>query len=463
MKMKTKWIFGLVAAITLLLIIPVSVLGWKNTGSYPVTLDNSDDDCMYPAMYNVYSDYWETEIVTWQQYEEDHWDIYFTYGSGTTWVQPIKLTNNNDWDNEDNDCTHPDVCARTDVQGEPWDFTAYITWQYEHPDYQNTWEIEVCRIYVSNCWPNWPGTVSTIEYASIHQYECGYDDISVSEWDGYDSILPAIDCGDNVHLVWEDYRLGVNDPRIYYDWSLQGLTWQRTQNDVLWSRDDFDAKDPCIAVDYLSDDYYDKICVLWEDYQTENFPQIYYHAAYLDSGSNFLHYGPAIVPNGATMNQELNPDIEDFEGEFMYVWQDDRNGDWEIYYKKSSFVASPPYLLLQLDGNTKRVTLDGGDDENPAIDVCLNDTDPYDIKNDIHICWDTDRSGNRDIYACKGVQAVGSPNDSLFSSGQGLTDNRVSYSGSIESHPDISCYSQNGYCVWQIDLDPWDIRYTVDP
>lgn len=455
-------IYGMVIAAVgfLLLSMPMSVLGWRNTGSYPVTLDNSNSDCKNPTMYNVDSSGGDIELVAWQQWETDHWDIYFSFGADTTWspANPYRITNNGLWGNNNNDCTYPDICGYDEYPGDETCYTVYIAWQYEHPDYDNTWEIETCRIYITEVDQNWPGTIQTVEYASIHQQQIPGQDPSVSEWDWFDSIYPALDCGDNVYLVWEDSREGSKE--IYFDWSMQGLTWH--DNDELWSNSGHDSKDPCIAVDRYGEPEYDKVCAMWEDYEDYPFSQIWYRLHFNGPG-NPADYGPFQVQNGGAGNNELNPDIEDFNNDFLFVWDDDRNINEEIYYGETRFGPPPPLNPAPLFWNTLRVTNNNGEDKHPAIDVCENDAGPGGSFNEIHICWDSSRSGTRDIYACRGVQNPGSTSDSLSCSGQGGSDDQVSFSNSVENYPDISCHSNEGYCVWQRDQNPWEIRYTKDP
>ena len=71
--------------------------------------------------------------------------------------------------------------------------------------------------------------------------------------------------------------------------------------------------------------------------------------------------------------------IDDF---VHVVWYDNRNGNWEIYYKRStnSGISWDPDTRLTIMPNTSR---------NPSIAV--SDTN-------VHVTWDDSRDGNREIY-----------------------------------------------------------------
>ena len=445
-------ILALFLAGTIILVLPGQIAAWRNTGSYPVTLDNTNTDCRYPATYMVNS----KEFTVWQQIDSTNgnWDIYLRWGNGVTWypANPVRITNTGNWDNDDNDNEHPDVTAtyHEGEEGENPEFYVYIAWQYEDQD-SNTWEIETCRVII-NANTN---TVTTIGYgrASDDNYP-----------DEEDSILPAIDTGDyygEIHLVWEDYDMGFNQPEIYYDRSINGMTWN---TDINVSNDNNDgySKDPTICADYIYVTLRDTICILWEEYHTDygNRPQIFIDTrVYWNQGLTPVdHHGHVLVPNGGTSSNEVDPDVRYKEAEFCFVWSDDRNTDWEIYYQKVYYNSN----LIPTFSNILRVTNDDDDDQHPMIDLAKN-FDPQPAQTEIHIVWDTDRNGNLDVYACRGVKNAGG-GDALSSSGQGGSDNRVSFTDDDEDFPDVNANSRYGYCVFEKNSDtPWEIKYTMDP
>ena len=439
---------------TLILVLPGQIAAWRNNATYPVTLDNTNTDCRYPATYMVNS----KEFTVWQQIDSTNgnWDIYLRWGNGVTWypANPVRITNTANWDNDDNDNEHPDVTAtyHEGEEGENPEFYVYIAWQYELPDTNPPiWEIETCRVII-NANTN---TVTTIGYgraSDVHAVESN-------------SILPAIDTGDyygEIHLVWEDYQLS-GQPEIIHDKSINGMTWRPDQF-VSLSLDDGYSKDPTICVNYDSSMGVSKdtVCVIWEEYneQYANNPQLFINTSqFWNQGSYPIYtHGPVIIPNGQTTSSEVDPDVRYKESEFCYVWSDDRNTDWEIYYQKVYYnaVLSPTFRSLL------RVTNDDDDDQHPMIDLAKN-FDPQPAQTEIHIVWDTDRNGNLDVYACRGIKNAGG-GDAISSSGQGGSDNRVSFTNDDEDYPDVNANSRYGYCVFEKDSNtPWEIKYTMDP
>ncbi len=448
---KTYAILALILAGILILVLPGQISAWRYTGSYPVTLDNTNTDCRYPATYMVNS----KEFTVWQQVDSDNgnWEIYLRWGNGVTWypATPVRITNTVNWDNEDNDNEHPDVTAtyHEGEGGENAEFYVYVAWQYMNPD-SSKWEIETCRVIIDAT----TNTITAIGYrraSDVHDTESH-------------SILPAIDTGDyygEIHLVWEDYQYDPTKPEILYDRSISGINWG-TDINVSNIGDNAYSKDPTICAYYVSPTLSDTICILWEEYHPNygNKPQIFIDTRiYLNQNPQYLYrHGPALVPNGGTSSSEVDPDVRFMEAEFCYVWSDDRNTDWEIYYQKVYYNSN----LIPTFSNLLRVTNDDDEDQHPMIDLAKN-FDPQPAQTEIHIVWDTDRNGNLDVYACKGIKNAGG-GDAISSSGQGGSDNRVSFTDDDEDFPDVNAHSRYGYCVFEKNSDtPWEIKYTMDP
>jgi hypothetical protein len=458
---KRYGIMALILAGILIMVLPGQIAAWRNTGSYPVTLDTTNTDCRYPATYMVNS----KEFTVWQQIDSTNgnWDIYLRWGNGVTWypANPVRITNTGNWDNDDNDNEHPDVTAtyHQDPEGENREFFVYIAWQYEDQD-SYTWEIETCRVIINAI----TNTVTTIGYgrASDNNYP-----------EERDSILPAIDTGDyygEIHLVWEDYQDDNEAPfddhsEIYYDRSINGISWtsdERVSPFVNPLDDQTISKDPTICANYVSLTSMDTVCILWEEYepQYQFNSQIYIRTrSYWNQNTIYLHtHGPALVPNGGTSSNEMDPDVRFKEAEFCFVWSDDRFIDWEVYYEKVYYNG----VLIPTFSSLLRVTNNVMDDEHPMIDLAKN-FDYQPARTEIHIVWDTNRNGNRDVYACRGIKNAGGA-DSLSSSGQGGSDNRVSFTNYNEDYPDVNAKSRYGYCVFEKNSNtPWEIKYTMDP
>ena len=444
---KKYGVMALLFAGILILVLPGQVAAWRNSGSYPVTLDSSNNDCRYPATYMVNS----KEFTVWQQVDSQNgnWDIYLRWGNGVTWnpVTPLRITNTANWGNSNNDNCYPDIAATYDENL----FCVYIAWQYDDTN-SNTWEIETCRVLIN---------AQTNAIIAI-----GYGRASDTHLtDEKNSIRPAIDIGDyygEVHLVWEDYQNGPNQPEIYYDRSINGMTWGNDQ--WISSQDDISSKDPTICAHYYNwgGINRDTVCVLWEEYDNQyaGTPQLFiYTRDFWNQGSNPVYsHGPTLVLNGGTTSSEVDPDVRFIDNEFCYVWSDNRDGNREIYYQKIYYdsTLTPSFKSLL------RVTNDNGNDQHPMIDLAKNFILSPPIT-EIHIVWDTNRNGNLDVYACRGVKNAGG-SDTISSSGQGGTDNRVSFTSCDEDYPDINAKNQYGYCVFEKNSNtPWEIKYTMDP
>ena len=135
-------------------------------------------------------------------------------------------------------------------------------------------------------------------------------------------------------------------------------------------------------------------------------------------------------------NAQRNPDIEDN----YIVWQDNRNGDWDIY--AYDLYRQVEYAICTADGNQTNPSVGFGnilyepiiawqDDRNGnndiygyklldpyrdlaigmEIEIC---TDPCDQQNPVsmgnYICWQDDRNGNWDIYG-KSYENAMEPNE----------------------------------------------------
>ncbi len=110
---------------------------------------------------------------------------------------------------------------------------------------------------------------------------------------------------------------------------------------------------------------------------------------YLQENSNSLQYEVRDnilwypVERLTWMGNSTHPVLgRDGQGNYHIVWQDDRNGNWDIYYLK---VDTEGFKLL----NDTRITTYSGDDINPDI-VTDNDT--------VYIVWQREINGTWSIY-----------------------------------------------------------------
>jgi len=128
--------------------------------------------------------------------------------------------------------------------------------------------------------------------------------------------------GSLVYVVWHDGRDGNNE--IYYKRSTDGgITWQ---TDTRLTSNDATSKDPSVAADNTGG-----VHVVWSDGR-DPYDEIYYKLS-ADSGGT---WGPDI-------RLTFNPQYSQFPciavgslDRLHVVWHDDRDGNYEIYYKRNS-------------------------------------------------------------------------------------------------------------------------------
>jgi len=212
-----------------------------------------------------------------------------------------------------------------------------------------------------------------------HNYYSGYPGVAVS--------------GSVVHVVWEDARNGGTGD-VYYKRSTDGgSSWGP---DTRLTEDTANSWDPCIALNN------DTVRIVWEDDRDGNF-EIYYKQS-TDGG---LTWGPdtRLTNNPA---DSYYPTIAVSGSKLHVVWQDDRYGDYEIFYKES------------LDGGVNwgadtRLT----NDLNGSYLAFVAVTDSA-----VHVVWEDNRTGDMEIYYKRnptGNMPVGIGNDQTNDAGNGIS------------------------------------------
>jgi hypothetical protein len=182
------------------------------------------------------------------------------------------------------------------------------------------------------------------------------------------SFGPAIAVGSNnhIHVVWTDETSA--NKEIYYKKSTNGGDAWTTKRLTYNSGNSFG---PAIAVGSNN-----HIHVVWGD-DTPGNNEIYYRKS--------TNGGTTWDTKRLTWNSGYsdNPKIAINSNNHIYVlWDDDTPGNSEIYYRKSTNGGTT--------WDTKRLTWNSGDSDNPTITV--------DSNNHIHVLWDDDTPGNKEIY-----------------------------------------------------------------
>lgn len=119
--------------------------------------------------------------------------------------------------------------------------------------------------------------------------------------------------------------------------------------------------------------------MVWQDYRTGNF-EIFYNTIQ----GNGIKTWPNDLQLTTSVGDSLYPSIAiDAKGNLHVVWQDNRDGNWEIYYKKLDNTGLP------ITGD-ERVTNDSHNSVNPVVTV--------DADNNVHVTWSDDRTGTYELY-----------------------------------------------------------------
>ncbi|MDD2716205.1 MAG: Ig-like domain-containing protein [Candidatus Wallbacteria bacterium] len=160
--------------------------------------------------------------------------------------------------------------------------------------------------------------------------------IRLSQVNGSPSTAPAItaDLSSNLscfHVAWTDNRSGQNE--IYYS-SIGGSVLIET---MISTDDSAVSQFPSLAASSSS------LQIVWDDYKyfglngTDLFTRSY-------SLTGVAGQKQELVKN--TANSTASSIISDKDGNFHLVWQDDRNGNYEIYYMKKDNVGWSSQIRL---------------------------------------------------------------------------------------------------------------------
>jgi hypothetical protein len=183
--------------------------------------------------------------------------------------------------------------------------------------------------------------------------------------------FPSVAVHDSVvHLVYADFRLGPAFPKIYYQHSLDnGTTWE---TEVMLA-DSFASWYPSVAV---SDS---KIHAVWLDSRHGDPSEVYYRRS-MDNGITWD--AEVRLTDNLSESKEVSVGVSD--SIVHVVWHDDRDGNWEIYYKrnptgnagieeKEKDLSSNLHTLFVPSFFNDRITLKFNQSEEGALRVALYD------------------------------------------------------------------------------------------
>ena len=213
--------------------------------------------------------------------------------------------------------------------------------------------------------------------------------------------------GDTVHIIWYDNRDGNNE--IYYKRSADGgQTWG---TDTRLTNNSADSYHPCIALSGST------IHVVWSDKRDGNYEIYYKHSA--DRGSTWAAEMRLTIGDSSS----LDPSIAVSGLIVSIVWYDIRDGNWEIYYKRSTDGG----VTWEAD---KRLTNDPASSQNASVAV----SDSM-----VHVVWgDFRASANGDIFYKNSAD-----NGATWGQDIQLTENNA-----VSRRPSIAASGSLVHIVW---------------
>ena len=199
-------------------------------------------------------------------------------------------------------------------------------------------------------------------------------------------------------------------------------------NDIRLTSQSSASEDSSLAVDSSGN-----LHIAWQDYRDGNW-EIYYTK--LDNVGNTLIEDTRLTTSLTTSGR---PSLAiDNQGKVNIAWEDERDGNSEIYYTKLDSVGN---TLVE----DTRLTSSTGGSRYSSLDI--------DEQNNMHIAWQDYRDGNWEIYYTK-LNSVG---NTL------VEDTRLTNSSASSTFPSLSVDVLGIiYLVWQDYRNghDWDIYYT---
>ena len=320
--------------------------------------------------------------IVWYDDRDGNYEIYYKRSTdgGTTWGTDSRLTNDTFYSGL------PAIAVSVSIINVVWEDSRngnYEIYYKRSSDGGINWGEEK-RLTYDTAYSRYPSIA--VSGSNVHivwrDYRDGNDEIYYKRstdgginWgadtrltnNGSSSLSPSIAVtGTFVHVVWMDVRNGNSE--MYYKRSTDGgINWgadTRLTNNIAGSYK------PNIAV------FGSLVHIVWEENRDQN-SEIYYKRS-TDGGIN---WGTDTRLTNA-INISIVPSLTVSGSLVHLVWTDTRDGNREIYYKRSTDSG----LNWETD---IRLTINGAYSEYPSIAVSGTL---------VHIVWSDTRDGNREIY-----------------------------------------------------------------
>jgi hypothetical protein len=278
--------------------------------------------------------------VVWGEHRHGNWDVYYkrSTDNGESWGNDTRLTSEG-WNSyrpavavngsnihvvwmDNRDGNTKIYYKRSTDNGESWGSDTKLTIDEAESFYPKV-VVNGSNIHV--VWSDERDGNTEIYYKNSNDNGENWGSDTRLTNDEAASINPVVAVnGRNIHVVMTDNRDG--NTEIYYKCSTDnGESWG---NDTRLTSDGWSSSRPAVVVNGSN------IHVVWSDERDGN-TEIYYK----NSNDNGNNWGS----DTRLTNDEVSsnrPAVAVNGGNIHVVWQDDRDGNWEIYYKQGMFNQS---------------------------------------------------------------------------------------------------------------------------
>jgi hypothetical protein len=241
----------------------------------------------------------------------------------------------------------------------------------------------------------------------------------------YNSLYPSMSVsGSVVHVVWQDNR-NINW-EIYYKRSTDGgISWG---TDTRLTNNIYESRFSSVAVSGLV------VHVVWQDFRDGSW-EIYYKRS-TDGGESWPPADTRLTYNPAW---SWSPSVAVTGSVVHVVWQDNRAGNWEIYHKRSTNGG------VNWGADT-RLTNNSAISSYASVAI----SGPF-----VHVVWQDERDGNTEIYYKRSTdEGVSWP----------VTDTRLTSNPDLSQLPSVATSGSFVHTVWYDSRDGnTEIYYKRNP